>query len=412
MMGVSLKNKQWEKCVPYFLVAALFFIPISSSLKSIFIVLSAIAILLTPTYRNALPSVFIQHWCKAAIALFLVALLACLWSPADYQTRFLFIEKYSKLLYLPLFALAFQRPEVRRIGVRIFLLAMIFTCVVSLIRNFGHMEAPDHRLFHDHISTSCMMAFAAYLSGLLAANYIGFRRVMLLSLVLLFSYQVIFINTGRIGYIIYFILMLMLLAQTLSWKYVVLGTASFCILFALCSYQSTTLQNRLHEAVVDLDHYQQGEKETSVGMRLVFHKHAKSMFLSSPWIGHGTGSFSRLYQAVNTAPAYSSIMEPHSQYWLVASEFGLLGLAVLFYFFTTLVISAFRLHEMKPVMLGILACFFLSNLSDSQLLHSDIGYLFIVFSALCLGELIESYQAQTSKISTQNRGGLLREATL
>ena len=407
MLGDLLKNERWEKCVPYFLVAAVFFIPISSSLKSVFIVLSAFVILLTPYYRDSLSSIFSQSWCKAAIALFFVAVLACSWSPADYHTRLLFLEKYSKLLYLPLFALSFQSPNIRRKGIYVFLLAMALTCVISIFKSFNHVDTSE-KLFHDHISTSCMMAFAAYLSGLLAFRKKGVKRALFLLLTLLFSYQVIFINTGRIGYIIYFVLMMMLFIQTLPWKYIAVGVGGFCLLFVLCSYQSTTLHNRLNQAVADWNHYQQGEKETSVGMRLVFHGYAKSMFLSSPWIGHGTGSFSQFYQKVNTAQAYKNIKEPHSQYWLIASEFGILGLIALIYFFTSLMISAFGLHEMKPVMLGLLACFFISNISDSQLLHSDIGYLFIVFSALCLGELIENRQAQTVKLKEQQKNVLLR----
>lgn len=407
MLGVFLKNERWEMCVPYFLVTALFFIPISSSLKSIFIVLSALAILLTPIYRRGLASVFTQHWCKAAIAFFLVALLACFWSSAEYHTRLLFVEKYSKLLYLPLFAVGFQNPKIRRIGIHVFLLAMTVTCIFSIFKNFSHVEASE-RLFHDHISTSCMMAFAAYLAGLLAARQSAIKRIVFLSLALLFSYQVIFINTGRIGYIIYFVLMMMLFIQTLPWKYIIIGIVGFGFVFALCSYQSTNLQSRLSQGITDWNQYQQGEKETSIGMRLVFHGYAKSMFLSSPWKGHGTGSFSHFYQQVNTAPAYSKIMEPHSQYWLVASEFGLLGLIVLICFFISLVVIAFQLHEMKPIMLGILTCFFISNISDSQLLHSDIGYLFVVFSALCLGELFESRRTHTIKVRKQNSSVLLK----
>ncbi len=395
MPGIFLTHQRWEKFVPYFLITALFFIPISSSLKSVFIVLSALAILLTPTYRKSLLLVLTQDWCLATIALFLITLVGCLWSSADDHTRLLFIGKYSKLLYLPIFAIGFQRSSNRTIAIYLFLLAMVITCIFSFINYFNHAQTGG-RLFHDHISTGCMMSLAAYLSGLLATKSAGLKRFLLFLLTLLFSYQVIFMNTGRIGYIIYFALMMMLLVQTLPWKYALVGLVAFCTLFAFCSYQSTTLQNRFQQAITDWNHYQQGEKESSVGMRLVFHSHAKSMFLSSPWIGHGTGSFSRSYQKINTAAGYSNIMEPHSQYWLIASEFGLLGLIVLVYFFCILFINACRLHEMKPVMLGMLICFFLSNVSDSQLLHSDMGYLFIVFSGLCLGERLPLRRARNT----------------
>ena len=394
MLDVLLKNKLLEKSIPFFLVITLFFLPISSSLKSIFILLSALAILLSPFYRNSLPDVFHQNWCKAAIFLFFIALMACIWSPADYQTRLLFVDKYSKLLYLPIFAIGFQHPTFRKLGIHAFLAAMFITCLLSLFKQLNHLAV--ERLFHDHISTGCMMAFAAYLSALIAAQKNALPRLFYVSLALLFSYQVIFVSTGRIGYIIYFALMILLLTQLFSLKQSIVGIILFCALFVFLGYQSPALQVRWQETMSDLNYYQKGKEVTPVGMRLVFHKCAKSLFLSSPWIGHGTGGFSVFYQKINTAADYTNIKEPHSQYWLVASEFGLLGLIALFYFFIILVKFAFRMQEMKSVMLGILVCFFLSNISDSQLLHSDVGFLFILFTALCLGELIPPNHVKTS----------------
>lgn len=61
----------WVQAIPILLLATLFFIPISASLKSIFIILSTAALLLTPTYRQELPAVMPLPWCKAAIALFI-----------------------------------------------------------------------------------------------------------------------------------------------------------------------------------------------------------------------------------------------------------------------------------------------------------------------------------------------------
>lgn len=409
MLDVLLKNQQWKKFVPFLLVLTLFFIPISSSIKSIFIVLSALAILATPTYNNTLSFVLTQDWCKAAILFFLIALMACIWSPADYHARLLFIGKYSKLLFLPIFVLGFQNPTMRRLGIHAFILAMIVTCFLSVFYQLHHIES--ERLFHDHISTGCMMALAAFFSGVFAIQQVGLKRVLFLSMTLLFTYQVIFVNTGRIGYISYFVLMILFLAQNLPRKNLMTGVLSFCVLFFFLGYQSPSLQERIHKTMFEWSQYQHGEKVTSVGMRIVFHNHAKAMFLSSPWTGHGTGSFSHFYQKVNTAADYSNVMEPHSQYWLVASEFGLLGFVILLYFFITLLSSAFRMDEMKPIMLGMLACFFLSNFSDSQLLHSDMGYLFIVVSALCLGERLAYLKTEASPILEPQQAAMLKAAT-
>lgn len=377
------------KYTPFLLVAVLFFIPLSSSLKSVFIVLSTLALILTPYFRRQLCFTLRQSYCISAIILFLITLIACCWSEADYHIRFLFIEKYSKLLYLPLFMIGFQNKLVRKMGVYAFLLAMFITCTVSFFKYFNHITNPE-KLFHDHISTSCMMAFAVYLSILMVIQNSGFKRILFLLLAILCSFQLFFINEGRIGYIIYVVLMVLLLIQYLPKKYFIVGMISFALTLGFCAARSSAFQTRLQQTITDWKHYQQGDKNTPIGMRLVFHHHAKSMFLASHWIGYGTGGFSSYYQQTNPLPAYRDVLEPHSQYWLIASEFGLLGLTALITFYGSLIVAAMRLNETKPIMLGLLACFFLSNLTDSQLLHSDIGYLFIVFSCLCLGEFVPS----------------------
>jgi O-antigen ligase len=397
----QFKSQPWTTVVSLLLLATIFFIPISSSLKSVFIVLSTIGLLLTPTYRSKLLIVFSQPWCKATLLLFITLLLACLWSPSSYHTQFLFIEKYSKLLYLPILTTGFQNKKIRHVGLRVFLVAMFFICVLSIIKDI-HQAGSADRLFHDHISTSFMMAFATYLSGLLAIKHSGTQRILYSLLVLVFSYQVLFVNSGRMGYVLYFMLMLLLLIQNLPVKYMITGVLCLSTLFIVTAYQSTTFSNRLIEAKSDWNQYQHGIKNSSISGRIMFHQYAKSLFLSSPWIGHGTGSFSLYFQKYNKVPTFNHLMEPHSQYWLIASETGLLGLAALFYFYLSLFLSALRLNEAKPIMLGLLVCFFISNFSDSQLLHSDVGYLFIVFSALCLSELVFKPGFSRTKIRASN----------
>ena len=88
-------------------------------------------------------------------------------------------------------------------------------------------------------------------------------------------------------------------------------------------------------------------------------------------------------------------MEPHSQYWLVASEFGLLGCFALALFLASLFVSSWRLTSLRPVALAVLLPFLAGNLSDSLLYYSGTGYFFILFMALCFGS-----ESQTSTDAT------------
>lgn len=389
------------------MVMTVFFIPISLSLKSIFVVISLIAILLTPNQKQDFYFVLSQTWCKTAIAFFFIVLIACSWSTADFHTCLKFIDKYSKLLFLPLFAIGFRNRNIRMMGIYAFLLAMLITCILSILKAiYDPGIYPLHdpgKVFHNHIITSYMMTFAAYLSGILAIREKGYNRILLSLLTVLFSYQVLFINTGRAGYILYLILMIMLLVQNLPMKYILAAVLGFCALFALFSYQSSVVSEGFHEVVQDWHSYQTGKKETRVGYRLMFQQYAKELFLTTPWKGQGTAGFSQAVLRDKFLPERKDLVDPHNQYWLVAVEFGLLGLTALFWFFASLWMSAFKLGEMKPVMLGLLVSFFIANLSDSLLLYSAVGYLFIVFSALCLGELVE--RKSTVAVNIKERVG-------
>lgn len=381
----------------------MFTIPLSPTLKSIYFILAGIGILLTPTYMRSFSFVLSQNWCKIALSFFLMVVISCLWTSANAHTCWSFIEKYSKLLYLPIFAIGFQNRKTRMIAIYAFILAMFLTCLISVseigpitIRDVGP-DDPGH-VFFNRIVTSFMMAFAAYLSGLFVIRRTGIQRILFSLLLLLFSYQIIFVNTGRPGYVLYFILMMMLLIHLFPLKQLIIAMLCFSVLFIVTAKTSTIFKERIHEVVTEWNNYQSGEKKSALGYRLMYHQYATSLFLSNPIIGHGTGGFSHALEINNPWPEKAGLMEPHGQYWLIASEYGLLGLTLLLGFLGTLLITAFRLHEMKMVMFGMLTAFAIANLSDSLLAFSAIGHLFVMFSALCMGEFVESYSTGSLSI--------------
>ncbi len=376
--------------VSVFLALSLFAIPLSSTVKSIFIAVSLCLILFSATYRKDLWITFNQPWCKAGIFFFCIALIACAWSPATLHEKLLEIEKYSKLLYLPVLVVGFRDAYARRLGLHAFLFAMLATFFASVVVSSGlfslsHIEASG--VFRNHIMTGYMMAFAAYLSGFLFFQQHGRARIPYAILGFVFSYDVLFINNGRTGYVVFILLMALLMLQTFTLRQAVIGMLLGCSLMVVTFYESPVMQQAIYRAVDDCKMYKKSEKDTSIGYRLQFHDYAYNLFKRSPWFGNGTTSFKHIYHQENPIPARGThLLEPHSQYWLVASEFGLLGCLALALFFTLLLVSSWTLTTLRPVALGILLPFLMGNLSDSLLFYSGTGYFFILFMALCLGE--------------------------
>jgi O-antigen ligase len=191
----------------------------------------------------------------------------------------------------------------------------------------------------------------------------------------------------------------LLFIQKLSLRQALAAMVLGCSLIVIVYEQSPVMQNAVHRGVSDYKLYKNNEKDTAIGWRFQFHDYAHKLFKQHPWFGNGTASFTHRYAEDKPVPSWDrKLLEPHSQYWLIASEYGVAGCFALALFFGTLLYSSWFLQTLKPLALAILLPFFLGNLSDSLLFYSGTGYYFILFMALCLGE--QARRREPAPIST------------
>jgi len=376
----------------FFIVMTAFMIPISSTLRSIGVSLSVILVLLDSSRYVELKKLFKHPTVKFALGFFMFSALACFWSPANVQEQWIVLEKYSKLIYLPFFMLAFRDPRTRSMALHAFLLAMLITCVLLLLKAVGVVQYGGDdpgEMFRNHIMTGYMMVFAAYLAAYLAYHASCLRhRIAYGCLALLLSYQVLFTGTGRMAYIAYALLAALWIFQIFSWRkaLVIAGVAG--VLLAGAYELNPTMQFLAHQVKDDWGLYHHNKKDTSLGFRLQFHTYAYDLFQRHPWLGNGTGSFSHTFQIENPVPEWSAsrskLLEPHSQYWMVASELGIAGFFLFVLLFGSLCVGCWRTPETRALGCAVLLPMLLGNFTDSLLLYSGTGYFFLLFTALAL----------------------------
>ncbi|MBA2653236.1 MAG: O-antigen ligase family protein [Tatlockia sp.] len=379
-----------QRWVPFLIGLSLFTLPLSATAKTISLSLAIVAILITHVSRAELITLWEKGWCKASVILFALAVLACLWSPASYAERLLVVKKYSILLCLPILVLGFRDEKTRVIGFNAFFAAMFLTSTLAILISNGLLtllNRDSDNIFLNHIFVGYMLDFAAYTAALFAYRQRGLKRVGYGLLFIMFSYHVLFINEGRMGYIVYFLSMFLLILQLFSWRQAALAITVLCVSFVLAYSQSPLMKERIHLLHSQYENYRHQNGDNSVGFRMQFHAFAHELFNRHPIKGNGTSSFLYYFKMENPVPGWGPILlQPHSQYWSVASEFGLAGIAALLAFFLTLLKASWKLGAMRPIALGMLLPFMVANLSDSLLLFSASSYFFILFMALCLSE--------------------------
>ena len=372
------------------LMMVLFSLPLSTSGLDIFLVLSLSLILMTPEYWTKLKTAFSQPWFILFLLFFIYVCFACFWSEATAHAQWVVLGKYLKLLYLPILAVGFHQVELRQRALHVFMGAMGLVCCVAWIKWLHLIKFhgdDDGYIFKNHIMTGYMMDLAAYLALAAWIKSKGNQRVGYGCLFLLFSYHVLFIGTGRMAYLTYFVLMVIFILQYLSWKKSMAGLLLVLTVVLGAFYLSPAIQLGVENTQKELLAYQHNEKNTSLGYRVQFHQFAYDLFERHPWIGSGTSGFIDAFEKENPVPQWGArLFEPHSQYWLIAVDFGVIGLLL----FTSLFIGLFavssQLKETGRFAAALLLSFLFACMTDSFLLYSGTGYVLVLLMSVCLGE--------------------------
>ncbi len=394
-----LSLKQFHKqSIFYLVILTVFTLPLSNSLKSIFLTLASVLIIAESDMRGMLLEVVKKPWFRASAVFLTLILIGLFWGDVDWKTKITYLNKYSKVIYLPLLVVAFLEKRTRCYAIYAFLLAMCVTFCIGILNTLSvthfNLSGADGGVFQNRIDTGFFMAFAAYLAALEMIKEKGLWRVIFAAITGLFAFYIVFINTGRTGYLVFLALFIVFLCQTISFKKSFVYLPLLSLVLAITAMQSPVFKNNVNLAFDNIKQFQTGDKNTSLGFRLQFTQYAKSLFIKKPLLGYGTGGFTHQFSRDNPLPQWGpKLGDPHNQYWTFAVDYGIFGLGILLYFFFTIYNACRHSKEANPMMVGLIIAFLIGNFCDSLLLLANGGYLFVIFSAIGLsGALMPSSQ--------------------
>lgn len=405
--NLNLFNKN---SLPYVFVFLMLCIPLGPSLKSIGIISALSTVFFLPQFKADFKAV-LKHPLTLAIIVFVAyAFLSCTWSIASPSHQFSMLEKYMKLLFIPFIAIGFVQPKIRFLAMHAFILAMGLSCAISIchfLSSHPWVNPDPGKVFYNHIITGYMMAFAAYLSAWFAIHSTSRVSKSIYSIVtIIFTVQIFAINMSRTGYMIYIILFTILLLQHCSLKKSFqYGLLSFFIIgfLGLLMLYSPNFLHGIHMVTQDIQLYSQGVQNTNVGFRFQFHDYAKQLFWAHPLIGQGIGGFHAHYLIDNPIPLWPDPNpDPHSQYWLIASELGALGCLSYAFIFIFLFQLSMQLRETKFLLHALLITMVIACSSDTLLANSGIGYFFVGFVGLCWGEYMQLYRSKDLQVASKS----------
>jgi O-antigen ligase len=319
-------------------------LPWSTTLVGIFGVVLLIAV--APTLDlKAYWALLKQPICVAPIALFVLALVATLWSDAAWGARLYAVGPAAKLLVLPVLFYHFQRSTR---GMWVFA-AFLVSCALLMLMSWlvllhpglalKQPEGAERGIFvKNYIDQSqeftlCAVALAYPVVMLLREKRIALA-VLLIAVALGFFVNMAFVVVSRTAVVTVPIMFAAVALFHLRWRSIVLILCAMAVLAVAAWYSSPQLRWTVETFTRDYQIYKERNLPTSVGLRLEFWQKSLGFFAEAPLIGHGTGAtrglFERVATHVRNQASSEVIGNPHNQTLNVAVQWGLVGVAVLY----------------------------------------------------------------------------------
>ncbi len=379
-----------------------FFLPLSTSALSVFGLLLILLWAAEGNFSGKYREIITNPVALAIIIYLMLYPLSLLWTD-NLGNGLEILRAQWKYLLLPVLLTTVRREQAHHY-LTAFLSAMSISALASFLLWFGlfhasHGSPADPTPFLDRIDFTPFLAFSAYLLAEAATHHLrGRARLAATLLAIVLSFDV-FITQGRTGQVAFLVMLSVWLFQLFPGRALRAGIISgLCLLLiTVGAYSfSANFKTRVNQTIANVHEFDR-KPDTSLGQRLIFLRNSWELAMTHPWLGTSPGDFAAEYRQINQreSPAFPDTDNPHNQYLLALTNFGLLGLLLFAGIFWRMV--RFRPAEpdgLTRLRIGF-AIFYLTIMAGgSYLSHFHAGFLFILGTAL----LFNNYPAQLSGI--------------
>lgn len=385
-------------------VALAFFIPISTTVTHILLLLILLTLFSSSQWKEPFKLLVLHPVARSGMFLFFIFCIGILYSKVPLTDSLSMLGKMSKMIYIPLLIPLFLQAKWRKLALYAFMLAMFISLILSSLKTYHYLPSfLSLTRYHDcafknHIDTNLLMSMAAFFLGhyffIETKPYIKFGIITLLAIM---TFYILWISQGRTGYIVFAALGLLWLCQRMTFKPFLLGLTCLTLVLGITYITPSQFQQRLSSVVEELKQFEEGQGG-SVGQRLEFMQSSILLVKQKPWFGFGTGAFKMAYANHAKTHQQESTTNPHNEYFNILVQWGLLGFAFFLAFIYTVFKTSLSLPKNEKylaqgILLGILVgCF-----GNSFLMDFTPGYFLVTFISIMMAALPLSSTAKQTK---------------
>jgi len=388
----------FEKTYYYSIIILAFTLPLSRASISLFSIFLPLLWALEGNFKEKIVLIKNSSFLLSILALLALILLSVTWA-SDFSHA---LKSLREPLYLSLafvLATAIKKEWINTI-ITAFLLGMFISEIASYIVYFEIYplkgKTPDYpSVFMQHIDYSIYLGFTSILilNRLFSKRYSPKEKIVLFMFFVTVSIN-LFISPGRAGQAAFLVAIFVatIIHFKLSFKSLFIF---FIVSFSLFYGAYKTLpnfENRVNQGIVDVQKLQEGEYNTSWGLRAAFWIITYDLLKEDPILGAGTGEYMKVAQVQLEKNTYAQFSEPvkqwcaqhhyHNQYLMIIAQFGLVGLFILILIYVYFFRLKIEDQEIKELSILFATIFLVGYMAEPLLAKQFTLVLFAFYSGL------------------------------
>ncbi len=334
-----------------------------------------------------------QPWTIWAVCLALLWMLTTfLWTEAPLTDALTALLRHARLGWLLAVFYLLRSPALALTALKWLVLGQLFVVISSWLLWLG-VSLPwgnkyEHSLgilftstLEQPVMSSLMLMLLWFFRGLCPS---GWRRALLWSVMAMTLGNVLFIMSGRTGFLVILLLISMAvfweIPKRFRWGVVMLPLVLGVVLMNL----SPRFKTKMSQITSDVGQYQQGNFNSSQGQRLDYWHRSLLAIAEKPLLGHGVGSWRANYLRLGGLQP-DAPTNPHQQFLLWFVEAGSVGLLLLLVIFIALYRDALQLQTRPAAhaLIGTTAIAALMGLMNCPFFGVGMGeFFFVMMGAL------------------------------
>ena len=191
---------------------------------------------------------------------------------------------------------------------------------------------------------------------------------------------------GRTAYLS-FVVMMPFIVSNLAGRGNRMKTVFLIVITGIFLYLSPVVQDPLRDTKEQISFYNNGNPNTSVGLRLHMWNGAYKIFSDNPLLGVGTGGYQsamRQYRTSALNTEQSEFSQPHNSFLYMAANFGIVGIASLCWVFYVLLLEGWRQREAIAgfSLLSFTLVVIIGSLTDTQIIELHTAILLALITGI------------------------------